>query len=134
MEDTDDCFLRTPLQLCELFMRSGHLEHTFFEFQEQIRRREEELSAVNVQPCLDALWCELDNERALLEFGINNGFRYPFLRGLPFNTPLHMGFEKVEPSNDMGFWLTPNLDTLTVQFSELLQLTNFVFAPPKVVK
>ena len=134
MEDTIDCFTRTPLELCEMFMQSVYLERTFLEFEGQIRRRVEELSARKVQPCSDALWCELDHERALLEFGINNGFRYPFLLGLPFNSPLRMGFEKIEPSNDTGFWLTPNLDTLTVQFSELLQLTNFVFAPARVVK
>ena len=126
----------TPLHMAEAFAHPDYLQDVVAELKGVQNLREAELNARGEGEDLfnDGVWCELDTDAALLQFGLRNGFNFPFLFGLPSISQRRLAFEDFVPSPDVGFWLTPNLDTFTMIAASLMQFTNFSFAPAKVAR
>lgn len=126
------CF--SPVQLAELFSQPNYMREVRGEVVALRDAHEKCLNDRDEDPASDPLWCELDTEAALMRFGLEQGFNYPFLLGLPSTSQRRMVFEGFVPLPGVGFWLTPNLDTFTMVAASLMQFTNFAFSPAKVAK
>lgn len=124
----------TLLQLAKDFISPGYYNDVCARLESLIESRGNELVGNGTNPQNDALWGELDTDRAYLRLAMSNGLEFPFLLGLPYGTERRVVFESFVSGPENGFWMRPNFDTVTIVFAELLQLRNFTFAPAHVVK
>lgn len=124
----------TPLEVAVELARPNYIDDAFANVVSHRNAREAYLHATNKHPEDDSVWSDLDTEAVFIDFASKNDYNFPFLLGFPSTSRKTVAFEDFVPSPDVGFWLTPNLDTVTLVVASLMQFTNFTFASAKVAK